>query len=146
MIKHALIYAAVLWPAAAFADKAPPGFEWTLRDSQGWEAKWERVGTTGTMWDETTVAFRGTIRKEGQTHRYGKLNVHFSETGALFAVRNDTDLGHDDIIRTCTYLGQTLDKPGYKKTFGIFPTQYHLTGTYLCSDMDAFGTWTGEVR
>jgi hypothetical protein len=132
----------------ARSDKAPPGSEWVTYDSLDWSATWIRIGTAGTMWDNTTVEFRGIFEKPGNKSLESELEIHISDAGALFVIRNDYEAGAKAKrpVRTCTYLGHTdLTLSSIEKQ-GSYEHQFELNGTFLCSDMDKVGTWNGHMR
>lgn len=128
------------------AEKAPPGSSWFIHDSAGWSGTLQRVGTTGTMWGRSTVPFTGDFSAVGKHSVASDIDVHISVDGALFMIRNDRSAQRDSPERSCTYQGQADPPPKSLKRAGAFMYRFKLEGTFLCSDMDSFGTWFGEMN
>ncbi len=130
----------------ANAEKAPPGSSWYIHDSDGWAGPWQRVGTDGTLWDRNTVSFTGKFEKNGEHSRSANIEIHFSDAGALFAVRKDTDASGQTTMRTCVYLGQSKPVPNMLSERMEYLRRLEISGAFLCSNMDKAGAWQGEMN
>lgn len=144
IIKLIAIFLVIAVPVITNAGKAPPRSSWYIYDSEGWEGSWHRYGTTGTMWDYTTVAFEGTFRKNGESTRQAELGIHISEEGAIFVIRNDYGSDNQNPVRTCTYQGQ-IAPASMMHLEQSYKHRLKLSGTFFCSDMDKIGTWNGYM-
>ena len=123
----------------------PPGFEWTITQSDGWVGTLTRVGTKDPAWASPMVAFAGDFTSEDEADREAKVDLYISQYGRVMLIRQDASESADTVARVCTYLGEpTYCGTNFDSYVGWDAKQF--SGEMLCSDDPGIlTTWVADV-